>query len=118
MSRPLIEVLTFEGCPHARLAWDLVDRVVADLGVEASVWRIDVADLRDARAHRFSGSPTIRVNGRDIDPGGGARSGESLACRIYRTEAGVQGTPDERWLRQALLDGPDRGPCARHDVTA
>lgn len=102
MSEPLVEVLTFEGCPHAEPALELVKRVVADLGVAATVRRVDVPDPEAAAAQRFLGSPTIRVDGRDIEPGLAERDEYVLSCRVYRTEAGLKGEPDERWLRDAL----------------
>jgi glutaredoxin len=103
MSRPQIDVLTFAGCPHARAALALVERLVSELELEASIRRIDVTSLEQAEAQRFLGSPTIRVNGSDIEPGAGKRTGYTLACRIYGTATGVRGEPDENWLRQALL---------------
>jgi hypothetical protein len=102
MSGPLVEVLTFEGCPHAEPALDLVRRVVADAGVAATVRRVDVSDPEAAMALRFLGSPTIRINGRDIEPGAGERNEYVLSCRLYRTENGLRGEPHERWLRDAL----------------
>ena len=102
MSEPLVEVLTFEGCPHAEPALELVKRVIADSGVGATVRRVDVPDAEAAAAERFLGSPTIRVNGRDIEPGVGERDQYVLSCRIYRTESGLKGEPDEQWLREAL----------------
>ena len=101
---PQIEVLTFAGCPHAPSALELVERLVSELALQASVRRVDVNDLEQAEAHRFLGSPTIRVNGRDIEPGAGERTDYTLACRIYRTETGAKGEPDEHWLREALLE--------------
>ncbi len=102
MSAPLVEVLTFEGCPHAEPALELVKRVLADSGVGATVRRVDVPDAEAAAAQRFLGSPTIRVNGRDIEPGVAERDQYVLSCRIYRTEDGFRGEPDEQWLREAL----------------
>jgi hypothetical protein len=104
VSPPQIEVLTFAGCPHAQPALELVGRIVIELELEASIRHVDVSDLEQAEAHRFLGSPTIRVNGRDIEPGVGERTDYTLACRIYRTETGANGEPDERWLRQALVE--------------
>ena len=102
MSGPLVEVLTFEGCPHAEPTLELVKRVIADRGVGATVRRVDVPDADAAEAQRFLGSPTIRVNGRDIEPGVAERDQYVLSCRIYRTEDGFRGQPDEQWLREAL----------------
>jgi hypothetical protein len=104
VSHPQIEVLTFAGCPHAQSALDLVERIVGELALEASVRHVDVGDLQQAEALRFLGSPTIRVNGRDIEPGAGERTDFTLACRIYRTETGLTGEPDEHWLREALFE--------------
>ena len=69
VSQPQIEVLTFAGCPHTQPALELVERIVDELALEASVRHVDVSDLEQAEAHRFLGSPSIRVNGRDIEPG-------------------------------------------------
>ena len=97
-----IEILTFEGCPNAHAARELVERVVADVGSDAAVAYVDVPDPEAAARRRFLGSPTIRVDGRDIEPGAEERTEYVLACRVYRTERGPAGTPDERWLRTAL----------------
>jgi hypothetical protein len=51
---------------------------------------------------RFLGSPTIRVNGRDVEPGADDRETFVLACRVYRTEAGISGQPLDAWIRAAL----------------
>ena len=102
MSGPLVEVLTFEGCPHAEPALELVKRVLADTGLGATVRRVDVPNAEAAAAQRFLGSPTIRVNGRDIEPGITERGQYVLSCRIYRTDSGLTGEPDEQWLREAL----------------
>jgi len=102
VSGPLVEVLTFEGCPHAEPALELVRRVIAESGVGATVRRIDVPDAEAAAAQRFLGSPTIRVNGRDIEPRVAERDLYVLSCRIYRTDSGLTGETDEQWLREAL----------------
>lgn len=102
MSEPLVEVFTFEGCPHAGPALKLVAHVLDETGIAADVRRVDVADAESAEVHRFLGSPTIRVNGRDIEPGADDRDQYVLSCRVYHTERGMQGEPDERWLRDAL----------------
>lgn len=102
MSGPLVEVLTFAGCPHAEPALELVRRVVDESGVAATVRRVDVPDADAAAAQRFLGSPTIRVDGRDIEPGVAERDQYVLSCRIYRTASGLGGEPDPQWLREAL----------------
>jgi len=65
--KPLIEVLTFDGCPHAAATRELIGRVAAELEAQADVVVVDVPDQAAAATHRFLGSPTVRVDGRDMD---------------------------------------------------
>ena len=104
MTRPLVEILYFDGCPHHHAACELVDRVIGEVGGEAEVRLVNVADEESARRARFLGSPSIRVNGRDIEPGADARADYVLSCRLYRTDGGFVGQPDEVWLREALSE--------------
>jgi hypothetical protein len=101
--RPLVEILSFDGCPNHLGAIALVERVSGELGLEPEIKLVEVPDQEAARRLRFLGSPTIRVGGRDLDPDADERSDYALSCRVYRTEAGVAGQPDERWVREALL---------------
>jgi len=98
-----IEILTFDGCPNAQVVRELVERVLADSEVDAELAHVNIPDPETAQRLRFLGSPTIRVDGRDIEPGAEERTDYALACRTYRTARGTAGTPDERWLRDALV---------------
>ena len=100
--RPLIEVLTYPGCPNRDAAIALAARVREQLGSAAEVRVIDIADQSAAEQVRFLGSPTIRVDGRDIEPGAESRQEYVHACRLYRVGHSLRGLPDEDWLRQAL----------------
>jgi hypothetical protein len=104
MAKHLIEVLTFAGCPHRTSALELAERVVREMAADAEVREVEVADEGGAIAQRFLGSPTIRVDGRDVEPGAEQRSDFALSCRVYRTARGLVGQPEEHWLRDALLD--------------
>lgn len=102
MPRPLVEILYFDGCPNHEASRAMVERVSAELGLEPELRLVNVTDQEAAQRLRFLGSPTIRVDGRDIDPDAAEREEYVLSCRVYRTEAGVSGQPDERRLREAL----------------
>jgi len=101
-----VEVMSFAGCPNREPAVALVERIVDELGVDARIEVIDVTDEETARARRFLGSPTILVAGRDVEPGADARTDYAVSCRVYRTDAGLQGLPDELWLADALIGDP------------
>ena len=66
---PLVEILYFDGCPNHEAARAMVDRVTSELGLEPELRLVNVTDEETAQRLRFLGSPTIRVRGRDIDPG-------------------------------------------------
>jgi hypothetical protein len=102
LAKHVVEVLTFPGCPHAQPAIELAERVVAEADAATQIRLVNVGSADAATRHRFLGSPSIRVDGRDIEPGADTRSDYGVLCRIYQTPHGVSGLPDERWLRQAL----------------
>lgn len=83
---------------------------MAELDMKGSVDEIDVASDEEAERLRFPGSPTIRVNGVDINPVGADQAVMSLTCRVYRLEDGrFSGVPSKEMIRQALTKGA-RGP--------
>ena len=73
-----IEVLLSPGCIHAEEAVFLVKNTVAELRLEAEVHEIMVETEEKARELRFLGSPSIRLDGRDIEPGAMDRRDHSL----------------------------------------
>jgi hypothetical protein len=111
--RPLIEILYFDGCPNHEPALGLVERVDRELGTGAEIRLVNVPDQETAERLRFLGSPTIRVDGVDVDPHVEQRIGYALSCRIFTTERGPAGQPDERWVRNALGDAAGRRTAAR-----
>ncbi len=92
-----IEVLVFEGCPHADSALALVTEVASRLAPGTPVYRIDVDTPDKAAELRFLGSPSVRINGEDIEQ----RSTDSglLCCRTYDGE----GVPPKWMVETAIL---------------
>ncbi len=68
-----VDCLFAPGCSARAHTLDLVREVSRELGLTVRVRETVVADQAAARAHRFLGSPTVRVDGRDIEPGAAAR---------------------------------------------
>lgn len=94
-----IEVLSVPGCPHRVAALEAVRRALAVVGASASVEEVCIADEAAAVARCMPGSPTILVDGRDVEPTG---RGGAFACRLY---AGGHPVPPVEALEQALLRG-------------
>lgn len=104
---PLVEILYFDDCPNYEPTLSLVERISRELAIEPRIQLVNVPDQVAARRRRFLGSPTIRVAGVDVDPETEERSDYALSCRVFRTEAGIVGQPDERWVRAALIRARD-----------
>jgi hypothetical protein len=85
------------------MAIAVVERVVEETGVPANVEVVVMASEAEARERRFLGSPTVRIEGRDVDQRMNGRRDYTLADRIYRTDRGLAGWPDAAWVREALL---------------
>ena len=100
--RPLVEVLVTPDCPHRDAAIALVRRVSAPLAGQVEVRAVQVPDQRTAEQLRFLGSPSIRVNGRDIEPGAELSYESVHGCRLYQGAHSLHGLPEEDWLDQAL----------------
>ena len=97
-----IEVLYWEGCPSHPEALELLHAVLAERGVEATVQLREVRTESEAQALRFPGSPTIRVEGRDVDASG-ADGRPALTCRIYHLADGRSSPiPSREQLEEAL----------------
>ena len=97
-----IEFLFWAGCPSHPEAKDLLDAVLAERAVEAEIDVREIFTHDDAVEHAFPGSPTIRVDGRDVDSAGAALP-PSLTCRVYRLPDGRPSpVPSRQQLEEAL----------------
>jgi hypothetical protein len=104
MREPHVEILYFAGCPNHETTRALVERIAAQLRVEPDIQPVEVSDPEKAIELRFLGSPTVRVNGRDVEPGAEERGDFVFACRVYPGEHGFSGQPAEGWIRMALTE--------------
>jgi hypothetical protein len=101
-----LEVLYFDGCPsHAQLLPTLRELAI-EHGAELKQVCVETPDL--AEDARFLGSPSVRVDGRDVEPGADSRTDYGLKCRLYRSSAGQSGSPPREWIEQALKDASTR----------
>jgi len=94
---PKIEILVTPGCPHARATEALVREVAGNLAPDARIERTVVNDFAEAERLGFPGSPSIRIDGEDLeDPAAGPAA---YACRRYEDSDGVP----PRWLVESRL---------------
>lgn len=94
-----VELLYFNGCPGYE---ELLPRVRQLIGDRPDIKLRAVESPEEAERLHFLGSPTLRVNGRDVDPDAGERTDYGMKCRLYRTPEGQFHAPPDEWVRQAL----------------
>lgn len=94
-----IEILYLDGCPNHSPAVDRLRSVLAGEGLNLEVIEIEVRDESTAKELKFFGSPTIRVNGLDIEAGTREVTETGFACRRY-----PGGLPSEDMIRAAVRE--------------
>ena len=97
-----VELLYFDGCPSYERVLPRLRGLVAEAGIADEVVSRRIESPEAAVVERFLGSPTVRVNGVDVEPGAGERDDFGLKCRLYGTAEGLRGTPPEEWVIRAL----------------
>ena len=93
----VIEVLYIPGCCNHPPALERVRQALRLADLDQPIAEISVGDEATARALQFPGSPTVRINGVDVESGTGAFIG--LGCRLY-TDGG--GLPSEHAIMRAV----------------
>jgi hypothetical protein len=97
-----IELLYFHGCPSHAAFVPRLRELLTQAGMDAPIEQRSVESDADAQRERFLGSPTLRVDGVDVDPGAGDRTDYGLKCRLYSVAGNLRGTPPDEWVLAAL----------------
>ena len=96
-----IEFQYFDGCPSHKQALTNLKEVLAELDIEVDFALVNVESPEQAEKLEFYGSPTIKVDGRDLE----GRSGEfSYNCRLYDIDGELSGIPTKEYIRERLLN--------------
>lgn len=97
-----VELLWFQGCPNHLEARRVLAEVISEVASGTPIVDVDATDQAVAAQLRFPGSPTIRVDGRDVEPGYLDSGDYAPRCRLYRTPNGLSAIPDRTWIQDAL----------------
>lgn len=98
-----VELYVGRGCGHQEEARRIVDEALAEAGSsDVDVRVIQVDSPEDARARKMLGSPTVRVNGVDIEYGEREPDETSAGCRYYATPDGWKPLPARSMIVRAL----------------
>lgn len=94
-----IEVLYVPNCPNHAVALERLREILSSESSQVDVNEVPVGDSAMAQSLKFPGSPTIRVNGQDVEPQSEQTASFGLMCRLY---SGCSGVPSNQKLREAI----------------
>lgn len=80
---PRIQLLVFADCPLAVAAQTKLQSALQRCGMSIDDYElVDILDPMSAKTMASWGSPTILINGRDVE---GQTQGDGVGCRLYAT---------------------------------
>lgn len=97
-----VELLYFDGCPSYQRLLPRLRELIAEVTRGAELELRPIESIEEAERARFLGSPTVRVDGVDVDPGAADREDFGLKCRLYRSDGITSPLPPEEWIHEAL----------------
>ncbi len=100
-----IQLLYSSGCPSFQPALSLLQQVLDDENITDKVETILVESEASALEYRFLGSPSIRVDGQDIEMEARSATDFGMKCRIYDNDGVPGGVPAKDMIREAILQG-------------
>jgi len=97
-----VEILYVAECPSHPAAVKLVKEVLAAERITTEVYEVLVRDEQMAGELKFLGSPTIRINGRDVAEESRKAKNFALSCRLYPGSEQI-GLPPAEMVHRAVL---------------
>jgi len=108
-----VEVVYFEGCPNHVPTIEALREALRFEGLPDEIRETEIRTQGEAEALAFLGSPTVRINGMDIEPSARSATGFGLGCRTYLEGTVRSGQPSLELMRTALREATDGQPSAR-----
>jgi hypothetical protein len=97
-----IELFYFDGCPSYKQALTNVKEALRAEGLPDEVEIVPVISPADAQSKRFLGSPTIRIDGVDLEGSDADTREYAFGCRVYLDDKKSVGWPSVEQVRNAL----------------
>ena len=100
MHRLQLNFLSFDDCPNKAIARQNIQKALADEGMHGEIIDIDVPDFETAQAAQFLDSPSVRIDGLDVERN--TSQIFRLMCRIYSDKGNIVGAPPVARIRDTL----------------
>ena len=97
-----IGIFFIEGCPGVSSIADNIKEVIAEEAVDAEISLVLIETPEDARRLQFTGSPTVRINGMDIEPNRQAVKDYGMRSRHYNINGKKSDYPTKSMIRDAI----------------
>lgn len=97
-----VELLYFDGCPSYETAYENLQAVLNETEIAGKVEWVRVESPEEAERVRFLGSPSIRINGVDVDRAAALDTDYGLRCRVYAANGDLVGWPSKEMIRDAV----------------
>jgi hypothetical protein len=94
-----VEFLYFSSCPSHKQALENLKAALRETGTKADLALINVDSEQKAQKVDFQGSPSIRINGKDLE---GRNEGSNYSCRLYRINGKPTTVPSKEYIREKL----------------
>ena len=101
--RMKIELLYFDGCPTYRLVQKWLEELKSEEGWDFELELVNVDSDEKAIGLKFTGSPTVLVNGRELFPPN-SEAPYARTCRMFFWNGRMHGAPPKEMLREAILE--------------
>jgi len=96
-----VEILYTDECPFWKETLKLIEETASDLKIDISVKKVRVSSEEEAKKLKFPGSPTVRINGVDIDPTVKEVTGY-IGCRIYTYRGSIYEFPPKEMIKSGF----------------
>src|SRR2546421_51277 len=102
-----VEILYFSGCPNYHPAVARLSDILRQEAVHAELVEVEIKDAGTAHMMRFLGSPSIQINGRDVEPTARSSRAFGLTCRTYIDDGNRAGVPPAEVIRAAVREAKE-----------
>jgi len=97
-----ITLMLTENCSHHDQARAVLNEAIAETGVDAEIEETQVRTDEEAHNAGVIGSPTIRVEGLDVEHGDREPPETSPNCRYYNSPTGWLPVPDKGMIVRSI----------------